>query len=375
MPEASSPVKVPIMQEMIAYTQSIVDTVREPLVVLDGELRVVTASRSFYRVFAVDPQNTISKFIYDLGDGQWNIPKLRALLEEVLPQQKAFDDFVVDHEFPSIGRRVMLLNARKLWGAGNHAEHVLLAFEDVTERKRISDELIDSNEQLQAFAYVAAHDLRSPLNSGLALLELVARRAGNKLGAEESASLDLAIQSFQRLGSLMEDILQYSTAANAPQRLLPVDLKAPLQAALANLSHHIAANQAVIEFTELPTVQADRSQMIIVFQNILGNAIKYRRAESPRISVSADQNGEFWRISITDNGQGFNPAHRATIFEPFRRLHAQNIPGSGIGLATSKQIIERLGGKIWADSEEGVGSTFHFTLRAVEPTANAAVHH
>src|ERR1700749_2868029 len=100
MPEASSPVNAPMLQEMIAYTQSIVDTVREPLVVLDGELRVVTASRSFYRVFAVDPQDTISEFIYDLGDGQWNIPTLRTLLEEVLPQQKAFEDFVVDHEFP-----------------------------------------------------------------------------------------------------------------------------------------------------------------------------------------------------------------------------------------------------------------------------------
>ncbi|MBV8845458.1 MAG: PAS domain-containing protein [Bryobacterales bacterium] len=350
------------MQEIIAYTESIVDTVREPFLVLDAELQVVTASRSFYRVFAVAAEQTIGRFVYDLGDGQWNIPELRKLLEEVLPEQKAFDDFEVSHDFPSIGHRVMLLNARKLWRPGNHSMFVLLAIEDVTERKRLSDELIRSNEELQAFAYVAAHDLRSPLNSGLALLQLLARQAAKKLGEADAAKLDIAITSFQRLGTLMEDILEYSTAANAPQRAAWVDLNEPLTAAIANLKHHIESARARIDFEKLPSVKADRAHLIIVFQNLLGNAIKYHGAEAPKIFVSAVRSGASWQVSVADNGQGFNPEYGTKIFEPFKRLHTDNIPGSGIGLATSKRIIERLGGKIWPilRRASAQSSTSHF---------------
>jgi len=164
------------LRDALAYTQAIVDTVREPLLVLDGELRVTTASRAFYQTFGLSPETTVQEFIYEVGNGQWNIPSLRILLEEVLPQHKAFQDFEVAHTFPAIGRRVMLLNARKLVRASNNTEHILLAIEDITERKRISDELVRSNEDLQRFAYIAAHDLRSPLNAGLNLLQLLARQ-------------------------------------------------------------------------------------------------------------------------------------------------------------------------------------------------------
>jgi PAS domain S-box-containing protein len=140
------------LRDSLGYVQSIVDTVREPFLVLDASLHVTTASRSFYQTFGVAPDETLGRFVYDLGDGQWNIPALRTLLEEVLPQEKAFQEFEVVHEFPSIGRRVMLLNGRKLWREGNHTEYILLAIEDVTERKRIADALVRSNVDLQRFA-------------------------------------------------------------------------------------------------------------------------------------------------------------------------------------------------------------------------------
>jgi PAS domain S-box-containing protein len=129
------------LNESIAYVQSIIDTVREPLVVLDAHLRVTTASRAFYQTFGVAPEETLRQFVYNLGDGQWNIPALRTLLEEVLPTHRAFDDFEVAHNFPAIGEKVMLLNGRKLWRQGNNTEHILLAIEDVTERKRASRSL------------------------------------------------------------------------------------------------------------------------------------------------------------------------------------------------------------------------------------------
>ena len=185
------------LRSALSYTQAIVDTVREPLVVLDSQLRVTTASPAFYRTFAVSPHETIEQFIYDLGDGQWNVPGLRILLEEVLPQHKAFQDFEVALTFPKIGRKVMLLNARKLFRASNNTEHILLAIEDITERKRVSEELVRSNEDLQRFAYVAAHDLRSPLNSGLNLLQLLARQTKDTLAEGGAQLLDLAIANFR----------------------------------------------------------------------------------------------------------------------------------------------------------------------------------
>ena len=350
------------LRDALAYSESIVDTVREPLLVLDSTLHVRTASQSFYRTFGVFPEQTIGKFVYDLGDGQWNIPELRRLLEEVLPQEKSFRNFEVVHEFSSLGVRVMLLNGRRLLQADDEPEGVLLAIEDVTARKKIEDDLIRSNEDLQRFAYVAAHDLRSPLNAGLRLLQLLSRRASSTLNEENAGTLQLAIKSLQRLGELMHDILSYSEVSNAPQRRVVVGLGEPLGIALENLRHHIEECGATIEFGDLPDVTADRTQIVMVFQNLIGNALKYRREIAPQIRITAQDEGSHWHICVTDNGQGFSPEYSSGIFEPFKRLHGPNIEGSGIGLATCKRVIERLGGRIWADSVAGQGSVFHFTL-------------
>ena len=352
------------LRDTLEYTQSIVDTVREPMLVLDSNLRVATASRAFYHTFGVSPDRTINQFVYALGDGQWDIPALRTLLEDVLAQHREFQDFEVAHHFPNIGPKVMLLNARKLWRQGNGTEHILLAIEDVTERKRISEALVRSNEDLQRFAYVAAHDLRSPLNGGLSLLELLVRRSKDSLDEGDAQLLELAIANFRRLGELMEDILTYSAAENAPQRHTVIHLDEPLRIALENLRHHIETARANITFDTLPIVSTDRTQMVMVFQNLIGNAIKYRGSAPPRIRIDTAMGPGAWHVSISDNGVGFEQEHAARIFEPFRRLHGAKLPGSGIGLATCKRVIERLGGKIWAESAPGKGSTFHFTLPA-----------
>ena len=350
------------LREALAYVESIVDTVREPLLILDGELRIKTASRSFCETFSVSRDETRGRFLHDLGDGQWNIPTLRAALEEVLPRQKSFQDFEVTHDFPTLGRRVMLLNARRLWHEGIRTELVLLAIEDVTERKRMEDEMLRSNEDLQRFAYVAAHDLRSPLNSALSLATLLERRLKGRLNEDEANIQALLIQSMKRLGLLMQDILTYSELSNAapPQTLVPIEES--LHIALANLQHHIENNQADISLGTLPNISGDRTQIAMVFQNLIGNALKYRSAQAPRIRIDAVQKGNQWQVSVSDNGQGFDAQYADQIFEPFKRLHGPDVPGSGIGLATCKRIVERAGGSIWAESQPGVGSTFYFTL-------------
>jgi two-component system CheB/CheR fusion protein len=352
------------LRETLAYAESIVDTVREPLIVLDGTLRVRTASRAFYDTFSVSKEETEGQFIYDLGNGQWNIPALRTLLEEILPLEASMKDFEVEHEFPSLGVRVMLLNACKLRREGKNSELVLLAIEDITERKHLSEALVRSNEDMQRFAYVAAHDLRAPLNGALKLSKLAARRLADRVPQDEAHLLALSVENLERLSALMQDILTYSEMGNAPQQHTAVSLEEPLKIALLNLEHHIEQNKAVVVVGDLPTVFADRTQMVMVFQNLIGNSLKYRRVEVPQIRIDSVREGTLWRVSIADNGQGFESDYAETIFKPFRRLHGKNVPGSGIGLATCKRVIERLGGKIWAVSTLGAGSTFYFTLPA-----------
>ena len=352
------------LRKALVYAQSIVDTVREPMLVLDAALHIQTASRAFFRTFGVSREETEGQFIYDLGNGQWNIPALRTLLEDVLKKTEEFHDFEVIHDFPSLGRRVMLLNARKIWTEENDSELVLLAIEDSTERKRIYDELVSSNEDLQRFAYVAAHDLRSPLNAALNLSQLLARRVEEKLDDQERGMLRTSIESMERLNKLMNDILTFSEVGNAPQQLRLISLDEPLQIALANLKHHIEHNGASITVGALPEVRSDRTQMVMVFQNLIGNALKYRRAEAPHVRIEAAQDGTEWRVSVADNGEGFTAEQASAIFEPFKRLHGKEIKGSGIGLATCKRIVERSGGRIWAQATPGQGSTFIFTVPA-----------
>ena len=160
----------------------------------------------------------------------------------------------------------------------------------------------------------------------------------------------------------MEAILAYSAAENAPQKRAVISLEEPLQIALQNLQHHIQSAGATIDARALPSLSADRTQLVMVFQNLIGNAIKYRGKEAPVIVIEATRITGEWRVTISDNGVGFEQQYAAQIFEPFRRLHGAGVPGSGIGLPTCKRIIERLGGKIWAESAPGKGSAFHFTL-------------
>ena len=346
------------------YAANIVDTVHEPLLVLDGQLRVEAASCSFYETFGVTPEATVGQFLYDLGNNEWDIPALRQLLEDVLPQHSEFRNFEVVHDFSSLGRRVMLLNGRRLLSSLNETQTdcVLLAIEDVTERMRIQDDLVRSNEDLQRFSYVAAHDLQAPVNAALRSLQLFTRHAEERLDKKDLELLAQSVGSIERLRALMRDLLVWTDAGSAPQQRKLIAMQEPLEIALTNLQHHIIENDARVTVSELPTLPADRTQVALVFQNLIGNAIKYRREETPEIQVKATQEGESWLFSIADNGQGFEPKYAARIFEPFKRLHGLNVPGSGIGLATCKRTIERLGGKIWVESVPGQGSTFYFTL-------------
>jgi signal transduction histidine kinase len=345
--------------------KGIIATIRDPLVVLDGDLRVKIASRSFYDIFHVTPDVTEGRLFFELGNGQWNIPALRTRLEDVLIKQQLLESYEVKLDFPSLGRRVMMLNARKLRGEGNPGL-ILLTMEDVTSRRRIEDELVRSYEDSQRFAHVAAHDLRAPLRSSITLLELLALRTEEKLEGADRHLLSMAKANLQRLQILMSDILAY-TELGGTEHKADMTLQAPLQIALTNLEKDIEETRAHVTHGPLPSLRIDRSVMALVFQNIIGNALKFRGDAPLSVRVACEKDNEEWIISIADNGQGFDPEYAEQIFLPFKRLHGSDIPGSGIGLASCQRVVERWGGRIWAIGEPGKGATFCFTVPFTDP--------
>ena len=369
-------------QEAREYAESIVDTVREPLVVLDADLRVISASRSFYQTFQVAPEGTEGQLLYDLGRRQWDIPRLQELLEEIVPENTTIDNFDVEHDFPAIGRRVMLLNARRIYREANETQLILLAIEDITERvqaealREHSEALERSNRDLEQFAYVASHDLQEPLLMVSSYTQLLARRYKGQLDADADDFIAFAVEGANRMQRLINDLLTWSRLTTRGKPLEPTDCSSALGQARVNLSAAIAESNALVTNDDLPTVMADEAQLARLFQNLIDNAIKFRGQEPPRVHVSAERlplpqagegrGGGEWIFSVRDNGLGIEPQYHERIFVIFQQLHGkEKYPGTGIGLAICKRIVERHGGRMWVESELGEGSTFYFTIPVI----------
>jgi chemotaxis family two-component system sensor kinase Cph1 len=195
------------------------------------------------------------------------------------------------------------------------------------------------------------------------LLQQLDGRAETKFDHDDRRLLSLAMANLQRLQALMRDILAYSQLGGARNTVI-TPLRQPLEMALANLQKDLEETGAGVDFDALPTLPVDPAQLTLVFQNLIGNALKFRSREPPRLRIQATLENREHVVSIADNGQGFDPQYAERIFLPFKRLHGPEIPGSGIGLATCKRIVEQLGGRIWAVGERGKGSTFYFTMPA-----------
>jgi two-component system CheB/CheR fusion protein len=343
------------------FAEAIVETVREPLVILDQNLQVIQANKSFYETFRAEKDDTEKRLIYDLGNRQWNIPKLRELLENILPTHSTFRDFEVTHEFEQVGRKVMLLNASEIFNPNAQARTILLAIEDATDRKQA--ELRTTNAELQNFAYALTHDLQEPLRMVVNFTELLGREYSGKLGKEADQYISYSVEGALRIEALLKALLAYWELTERHQHgLASVDCGAVLAKALLNLQAAIGQSGAVITSDALPTVAAEEVLVMQLFQNLISNSIKYRSAETPKIHLWAEKVDEGWLFAVRDNGMGIDPQDTERVFGMFKRLHGSNIPGSGIGLAVCKKVVERQGGRIWVESEAGKGSTFKFTL-------------
>ncbi|HEX4748671.1 MAG TPA: PAS domain S-box protein [Bryobacteraceae bacterium] len=236
---------------------------------------------------------------------------------------------------------------------------------DITEQKQIETALQRSNEDLRQFAYIASHDLQEPLRNVCIYAQMLARSFTNgDLTPERAKYIDVVTSGAKRMEALISDLLAYSRLTGTEDLEMPnVAMESVLETAMEDLRTVIEESKARIIYGDLPVVRASAAHLAQVMQNLLGNAIKYRKPDAaPEIIVRAEQQVDRWIFSVADNGRGFEPEYGENVFGIFKRLHGQEIPGTGIGLAICKTIVERHGGKIWAEGRPGVGATFWFTL-------------
>jgi two-component system sensor histidine kinase/response regulator len=234
---------------------------------------------------------------------------------------------------------------------------------EVAERQRAASALERSNRDLEQFAYVASHDLKEPLRKMRIYLELLQRRYQGRLEAEADQYIQLAVQASARMRALVNDLLAYARVGSNERPLERIDCSEVLQQALANLQTVIEEKHAQVTHDRLPVVKGDAIQLVQLFENLVSNALKFNQAQAPSVHVGVERQDDHWRFSVRDNGIGIDPRYAERIFIIFERLHSQEeYPGTGIGLAICKRIVERHHGCIGVESEPGKGATFWFTL-------------
>ena len=246
--------------------------------------------------------------------------------------------------------------------------------QDITEKKQVErdlqtlmEELKRSNSDLEQFAYAASHDLQEPLRVVAGFVSLLEKKYKEKLDDKAHEYIEYAVEGVKRMQVLIKDLLAYSQVGTKGKTFKPTICSVALEQAIYNLHTAIEESGAEITYDSLPTVSADTSQLTRLFQNLIGNAIKFRGEERLKIHIAAEQKGNEWVFSIRDNGIGIDPKFFGRIFVVFQRLHTrEEYEGTGIGLAVCKKIVERHGGRIWVESEPGKGTTFYFTMPVME---------
>lgn len=367
--------------------EAIVITVREPLLVLDERLLIRSANPAFYGVFRMAPAEILGVSLLEIGKGLWDVPALRTLLERVVPIDGRVEDFCIEHDFHRIGHRVLLLNARRIEADAGRPHLILLAIEDVTERRAIerraaaaAAELERSNRELGEFASVASHDLQEPLRKIRTFGGLLAEDCGGALSDLSREYLDRMLDAATRMQALIDDLLAFARVTSRPVPIRPVSLGRVTREVLDDLEDQVTRQGARVTIGDLPTAEADAAQMRQLIQNLLSNALKFHLPGEPPVVRIFDPDaaagrapGAPVRFAVQDEGIGFDPKYAEKIFGLFERLHSRGAyEGTGMGLALCRRVVERHGGTIVATSTPGRGATFVVALPAGKVTGGAS---
>ncbi len=340
------------------YLKSIVETIRESLLVMDKNYNILSANNHFLNTFKVSINETKGKTLYDLGNGQWNIPELKVMMEEILPTNNPVLDYEVEHEFPHIGKKLMLLNAHRIELEGQYKDWILLAIEDITDRRAIQQRKDD-------FLSIASHELKTPLTTIVGYMQMMSRLMPENASDKFKNVVDKTSRYVHRLNQLLGELLDVSRiqTGNIELHPEPFDFDRMVMETIDGIKAASPKRNIELVGKSGTTYNGDESHLVQVISNLLSNALKYS-PEDTTVTVQVNAISDFIKVSITDRGMGISHDEQAKVFDRFYRVGEiqRHYPGMGIGLYICQQIISNHGGTIWVESEKQKGSVFSFTL-------------
>jgi PAS domain S-box-containing protein len=355
------------LRESEAKYRTLVENIPQKILMKDRNYRWVSINENLARDFGFRPEEVVGKADADLFSPEL-AAKYHADDVRIMDTGKTED---IEEKYIQEGKETWVNTIKTpVRDASGVIVGVLGVFWDITERKRAGEalerirvDLARSNKELEQFAYVASHDLQEPLRMVSSYTQLLAQKYEGQLDEKAKKYINYAVDGAVRMQRLINDLLTYSRIGTRGKPSELIDSHSVLGEALRNLAATIEENRAVITNEDLPMVRADESQLMQVFQNLIANAIKFRQEEIPRVHISVREQEHEWVFSVKDNGIGIDPKYSGRLFVIFQRLHTkEEYPGTGIGLAVCKRIVERHGGRIWFESELGKGTTFYFTI-------------
>ena len=344
-----------------AFLASIIQTVREGLLVLDAKYKVLSANSHFLRVFKVNQEDTIGKVLFELGNHQWDIKPLKELLTKILPTNNPVIDFEVEHDFPYIGKKIMLVNAYRIEFEGQYKDRILIAIEDITDKKEIDRRKDD-------FLSIASHELKTPMTTIKGLVQILQRLAPEESSDKYKSFLEKMSFSVDRLNKLVSELLDTSKiqSGNFEVHQQPFEVDKMIRNTVGNLELITPQYNIILKCDSKDFVLGDELQIAQVLNNLISNAIKYS-PNSCTLEVHSNRVGNFVKISVIDHGIGISAQDKSNVFKRFFRVQdiQKKFPGMGIGLYISHEIVANHNGTLWVESEIGAGSTFSFTLPVI----------